>query len=371
MPIEPETRADQMLVAAPAVRPPVLTTHRGRRSAAGKLRRWHRWAAQRHGTQPTALLASFLDSALHSAPSAVSPTTPITPTPPLCSTACSSASFSMAASVTASDSSVVQTGVPAKAQADVPGGPLLHSSLLPQARDTGASSAATHRHPIPPASNIHQANSTNPSVNSNFNFFHLNPRGLTTENLAKVSALVDSIGRPEVVGFTETWLERRHVELAGYRRVSQRDRQGRVRGDRCGIALFAVEAFADSVVHLADSSSDERSWHIIHADTGPILLCLWYRPPDEDIASINRFNDELSQHSSQAVSCIVMGDLNVHHKEWLKHSNGTTKEGIELEGVCCEQGLRQLVSSPTRGPYLLDFVFSDMESEYVYKGARI
>ena len=57
-----------------------------------------------------------------------------------------------------------------------------------------------------------------------------------------------------------------------------------------------------------------------------------------------------------------MGDLNVHNIEWLKFSRRTTPDGTELETVCCLHGLRQLVSQPTRGPYLLDLVLTDFGS---------
>ena len=57
-----------------------------------------------------------------------------------------------------------------------------------------------------------------------------------------------------------------------------------------------------------------------------------------------------------------MGDMNCHNPEWLHFSRSNTPEGRELEAVCCAHGLRQLVKEPTRGPYLLDLVLSDLAS---------
>ena len=109
--------------------------------------------------------------------------------------------------------------------------------------------------------------------------------------------------------------------------VSQLDRRNRLRGDRGRIALYALDGVEQSVVHLADSPADERSWYIIHADSGPILLCLWYRPPDSgETASVQRFGVELAQHSHMAVSCIVTGDLNCHNQDWLRFSNRNSSE---------------------------------------------
>ena len=204
-----------------------------------------------------------------------------------------------------------------------------------------------------------EANSTL-SVNSNFKLFHLNPRGLGC-NMALVSALVDSIGRPQIVGFTETHSQRTRESLSGYHLVSQLDRRTGEQGG--GIALYALSGFEQSVAHLADSNEDERSWFIIHTDSGPILLCLWYRRPDKsEVESVRRFDEEFSKFSRHAVSCIIMGDMNCHNPEWLHFSRSNTPEGRELEAVCCAHGLRQLVKEPTRGPYLLDLVLSDLAS---------
>ena len=47
---------------------------------------------------------------------------------------------------------------------------------------------------------------------------------------------------------------------------------------------------------------------------------------------------------------------------WLRFSRRDTLEGTELEAICCENGFRQLVTKPTRGPYLFDLVLSDFTS---------
>ena len=128
-----------------------------------------------------------------------------------------------------------------------------------------------------------------------------------------------------------------------------------------GIALYAKEGYQHSIAHLGDSAVDERSWFIIHAESGPIMLCLWYRRPDpNETDSIRRSDAELTMYSQHAVSCIVMGDLNVHNRPWLRFSSRDSVEGNELEAICSDHGLRQLVTKPTRGPYLLDLVLSDL-----------
>ena len=136
-----------------------------------------------------------------------------------------------------------------------------------------------------------------------------------------------------------------------------------MRADRGGIGLFVRDGLQNNVVHVGDSDADERSWHVIHSKSGPILLCVWYRRPDRgEIASIRRFEIEFRQYSSQAIAFLAVGDFNVHNKAWLRFSNADAPEGLELESVCCSYGLRQHVKEPTRGPYLLDLVLSDFES---------
>ena len=200
-----------------------------------------------------------------------------------------------------------------------------------------------------------------PSADTNFTVFHLNARGLNDRkqrNLALVDALLGSLGHPTFVVITETWLndELEIVNLSGYHRVSRLDRRGAVRG---GVAVFARKGYESSIVHVGDSEVDERSWHIIHANSGPILLGAWYRPPDDEVDSIHRFEREYLKFSEECVSSIVVGDMNTHNKDWLRWSNSNSREGRVLEDICCGCGLEQKVHGPTRGPYLLDLVLSD------------
>ena len=121
--------------------------------------------------------------------------------------------------------------------------------------------------------------------------------------------------------------------------------------------------FRENVVHVGDSPVDERSWHIVHCDCGPVLLCVWYRPPNRgETDSIRRFESEFDAYSVNTVSAMIVGDFNVHNVEWLRYSNGHSLEGTELEQACSLRGLKQHVKGPTRGEYLLDLVLSNFAS---------
>ena len=58
------------------------------------------------------------------------------------------------------------------------------------------------------------------------------------------------------------------------------------------------------------------------------------------------------------VGCVLLGDINIHHRKWLKYSNRNSLEGQEFCAVCKELGMTQLVHEPTRGDHLLDVVLS-------------
>ena len=101
----------------------------------------------------------------------------------------------------------------------------------------------------------------------------------------------------------------------------------------------------------------------IHTDLGPLLLVNWYRPPDDDATlSMPVFRKDLTTLVENHVGTIVMGDLNIHHRKWLRFSNANTPSGRALQQICDDASLQQLVRAPTRKEYLLDLILSDLEA---------
>jgi len=66
------------------------------------------------------------------------------------------------------------------------------------------------------------------------------------------------------------------------------------------------------------------------------------------------------KHLPGATGFIMAGDMNVHHKRWLRWSNADTPVGTDLKVLCDNFGILQLVKEPTRGDYLLDLFLTDM-----------
>eukprot|EP00973_Karenia_brevis_P027654 3811555-Karenia_brevis.AAC.1 len=56
----------------------------------------------------------------------------------------------------------------------------------------------------------------------------------------------------------------------------------------------------------------------------------WYRPPATENAMIISCSSEHNILSEAAMGTILLGDVNVHHQSWLKHSARTTNEGEML-----------------------------------------
>ena len=63
---------------------------------------------------------------------------------------------------------------------------------------------------------------------------------------------------------------------------------------------------------------------------------------------------------------LIIGDLNVHQRKWLRFSSeGNTVEGTLLQTTCATLGLSQLVHEPTRYENLLDLVLTNISSATV------
>ena len=133
-----------------------------------------------------------------------------------------------------------------------------------------------------------------------------------------------------------------------YTLVSRLDRRDGRQGG--GITFSAVPQIA-ACITLLEHATDihhERSWHALHGDLGPVLLCIWYQPPcPSEIRSIITFENEWARLSTGFIGTLVVGDFNVHHTHWLKFSASVSVEGTRLLKFCREHGFRQLVKAPT------------------------
>ena len=156
----------------------------------------------------------------------------------------------------------------------------------------------------------------------------------------------------------ETWLDASTdcINVPGYETIARKDRK--TSANRGGVlALCRIDV--KNVVLLSDSVCAERTWLLIQRDSGSIAIANWYRPPGEETC-MDALRSEFDQASSQADDVIICGDLNIHHRRWLRHSNGNTDLGEQLRTFSEEKGMSQLVKEPTRGEYPLDLVLTNL-----------
>ena len=169
--------------------------------------------------------------------------------------------------------------------------------------------------------------------------------------------------RPHVVCIQETWLNTsiKEVSVPGYEVVSRRDRhEGENRG---GILTLRRDDF-NCLVHIADTADEERSWHFLKLGVDTILPANWYRPGASVFDGFSRLHAEMTEYFTQVSGVVIVGDLNIHHKKWLRHSSENTTVGAELKAFCDFHGLFQVVKDPTRNQYLLDLAISDVTGSF-------
>ena len=228
-------------------------------------------------------------------------------------------------------------------------------------------------HPVsPPGGGSSKADAKPPVFDTlDFTLLHCNVNGFTQKRRGELHAHLASLNYPTFVALNETKLDQstESLTLDNYVLVSRRDRQEGQRPTKTrhggGVALFARTDCASTVVLLEHSGTHERSWHLVHTALGPLLLCVWYRPPKQgETSSVDTLEEEWLRHCTSAVGTVIVGDLNVHSQRWLTHSAAaTTPEGSALCSFCDAYAFEEKVAQPTRGAHLLDLVLTDLGKE--------
>ena len=152
-----------------------------------------------------------------------------------------------------------------------------------------------------------------PDFSSSFSVLHVNIRGWRS-HVDELAAYVELLPqKPSFIAVNETFLNRSvKVELPGYVVAGRRDRFSS-ETNPCvdnlqtfgGVLLLAAQEYDGSLVEVLRSDTAERLWFVLHCNVGPVLLCVWYRPPcPGDISAISTFNDELQCLRDDAI-CIL------------------------------------------------------------------
>ena len=64
-------------------------------------------------------------------------------------------------------------------------------------------------------------------------------------------------------------------------------------------------------------------------------------------------------------------DLNIHHRSWLRHSREDTTKGRRLKEICDCHDIKQMMTGPTRGDYLLDLALASHADLKIRIGPKI
>ncbi len=165
----------------------------------------------------------------------------------------------------------------------------------------------------------------------------------------------------DIIMLQETWLadDVEEVRLDGFYLVGRLDRSSGPKIGYGGVAVYAKNSLTN-IALLAYSEGAERMWCILHTNVGAFLLGNWYRAPDAGDDSICSLPTELASLRDDVVGVILAGDVNIHHRKLLRHSRENSAIGERLWNISKEESLKQLVSDPTRGDYLLDIVLADV-----------
>ena len=89
-------------------------------------------------------------------------------------------------------------------------------------------------------------------------------------------------------------------------------------------------------------------------------LANWYRPGASTHDGFVNLYAEVAIYFQEVSGIFIAGDINIHHKRWLRLSNGNTQIGEDMKKFCDYYALSQLVRDPTRLEYLLDLVMTDV-----------
>lgn len=135
--------------------------------------------------------------------------------------------------------------------------------------------------------------------------------------------------QPHIVMIQEIWLNAstEHIKIENYKEVSRRDRKKTE--NRGGILTLQRQDF-NGLVHIKDCDEEERSWHFLNLGAEIFLIANWYRPGASVHDGFVRLHQEIAGYFQECSGVLIVGDLNVHHKRWLRYSNDNTQVGADL-----------------------------------------
>ena len=128
--------------------------------------------------------------------------------------------------------------------------------------------------------------------------------------------------------------------------------------------MYCLEGIAIHHDPRKDPAEFELMWLSVALKSGKLLIATIYRPPSADSQLISYLDSHTSQKMKEfgAGSIMLIGDFNVHHKEWLGSHNTDAAGRQTLQMSNC-LGLQQVVTDPTRADQILDLALTDLPAK--------
>jgi hypothetical protein len=86
----------------------------------------------------------------------------------------------------------------------------------------------------------------------------------------------------------------------------------------------------NGLVHIKNCEDEERSWHFLKVGVETILLANWYRPAATIQEGFVQLYSDVAEYFQECSGVMIAGDLNVHHKKWMRLSNDNTQNRFEI-----------------------------------------
>ena len=136
-----------------------------------------------------------------------------------------------------------------------------------------------------------------------------------------------------------------------------------------GILVYIRNNVSFKRLHHLENSN-ECIWLEINTCNSKFLLSFYYRNPNQTAIEFNDFchhlNNSLFNAKQLGLPIYIMGDFNVHHKDWEKSSSQIDRQGVQLKLITDSMGLYQLIRQNTyfsgSTASLVDLLFVDKVS---------
>ena len=77
---------------------------------------------------------------------------------------------------------------------------------------------------------------------------------------------------------------------------------------------------------------------------------------------IKSLDKEISELAIGCVGTIIVGDMNIDQKRWIRLTPSNSVEGSMLQYICAKHNLRQMVDKPIHGQYTIDLTLTSTAS---------